>query len=178
MKLLVSIKRRIIGLLGCALLLVSLSSSPTLASGNKYCVFTYGIKELPESLICSREALGKQDLKGLNNKILKTLRIYPRFITKLGYKWSQPDGINIIFLNKKEINSSELFARDTHNRTVLARYFPKYNLMYLTLDALKPASLDIPHEMAHHINDHIGISNEIKDEALAYEFEEYYTEIN
>jgi hypothetical protein len=137
-----------------------------------YCKFTYKITTLPPgSIICSRNELSEAQLSAAQNHTSKTFRLYPNFIkeSKLRISSKLPKGVGVIVLTVKEMNTIFLDAEPAQ-----ARYFPLAGIIYLTEESFTAKSLDWPHELAHLINYHSGITNEALDEAMAYAFEVYY----
>ena len=75
------------------------------------------------------------------------------------------------------MQDATVFMGGNHGFEAIAgRYIPKKGWMFLTKRAFRKAGrTDLPHEIAHWINDNAGITNAKRDEALATRFEGYYT---
>ena len=146
------------------------------AETTKYCKYTYPLKSLPSiSLLCSRSELTTTQYNYLHLKVNNTMDMYPAFAKSKVFKQGTLKRVAIVVLSYKELNDPKLFGKKSCTKKVVARYFPEIGIIYVMPSALAKGVTDLPHELAHWINEHSGEGGDgPRDEALAIEFEMYY----
>ena len=109
--------------------------------------------------------------------ISSTIYLYEKFLNQEEPSYTWPSKIQlrggIIILTSEELNDTHLFAM-ADDKSVLGRFFPEKNLIYITSNYLDSENTIILHELVHLINSTIGITDQATDEKLAYGFEQYY----
>lgn len=126
--------------------------------------------------ICSEKLLSSTDLKALDAKYKKSLRIFPNFIKSHGYELKDITvPLTIYLLPHSTLNDQSLFSRDPWN-VLYGRYRDNVGQLYVSYDALLNNNTDLVHELAHYFNNNIGYVDREDNEKIAVDFEKYYVE--
>ncbi len=142
----------------------------------QFCTYRYQEKaEQYESRICTRVQLSKEEADFIHSWTIKVSKLYSAFLKRQTEAYEQPPDVhrfNIVVMPLKELNSDILPSRPP-NMTIDGIYYRGNDILYISYESVLDRSYTLPHEMAHRLNDMIGISDPKIDEQLATQFEEY-----
>lgn len=144
----------------------------------KYCIYTYAIGNGKATIpVCSQYPLSGREVEHLNQQYSYTMFLYREFLEPKGLTLpAKTDrNLDIYFTTFEHINDVDYFPRKDPKIKIVGRYVNRVANIFLTRQALEdPLCTDAPHELAHWLNDVLGLKDKVKNEAWAQEFEAYY----
>lgn len=140
------------------------------------CTEKYRIVRPIDIRVCSHQPLERSDLEFIKSVTELTTHEYLVFIESKGIlpvNVDKIDRVDVAIMSSKALNDGTLPMGKTAYGEVLGRYYPGYSKVYVDISSIKLRQTVLAHEIAHLMNDRLGISDKVLDEELAYEFEEY-----
>lgn len=146
-----------------------------------YCVHKYTVgDDITRIPVCSQYPLSPKQVQFLDDQFEYSCYLYRKFVKSKGFQIPNETEFELdIYLTTYEhINDPVYFPRNDENKQIVGRYVNGVADLYLT-DRIfeRQGYTDFPHELAHWMNNVIGVTDKGKNEKLAQDFERYY-EIN
>lgn len=141
----------------------------------RYCTLRYSIDDgrVP---VCASLPLDDDALARLEAQLHEVSALYPRFATACGVALDgTPDALTLHVVRYDELNDRAAFPRDERVGNILGRYYVGRSAVFVTERALdEGGAIHLPHELAHWLQDHAGVSDPDEDERLARAFHRLY----
>lgn len=141
----------------------------------RYCQRRYALDDGRVS-VCASHPLEASVLSRLERQLDEALALYPRFATACGIPLEgPPPSLTLHVVRYEELNDRVAFPRDEHVGNILGRYYVGRRAVFITERALDDGgAIHLPHELAHWLQDHAGITDPDEDERLARAFHRFY----
>ncbi len=145
----------------------------SLKANAEFCTYRYHHQDLKnETRICSRVQLSKDEADFIHSWTQRFPDIYRKFLAQrlphVNYKTQTVFNVAVVPLD--EINTP-LIPRHSYSTRIDGIYYQGHDILYISYESVLTRSGTLPHEMAHRINDLIGIDDPQLDEDLATQFE-------
>ncbi len=141
----------------------------------QWCLFQYHLTNKNYRL-CSINKLSKAQLLVLHNQMVGAKALYEIYVKETYAITVGPpqNNIDIFLIDDERINNERNFKYNPEAGLVVGRYYPKTNWMFLTDRVFtEKGDSDFPHEIAHWLNEDIGIA-ERDNEPMVRKFEKFY----
>lgn len=152
----------------------------TLGPLNRFCKLAYILDRDDRMTVCAYRQMSDQELVKVWRQFYRSLAFYKEFLDQNQFKvradyhlGSQP---KFWLIPANAMDSAEYFAPAGEGRQTVARYARGKGWLIFSdraLDDSGPSSTDLSHEIAHYVNEDLGIIGDI-DERLAQAFEVFY----
>jgi len=145
------------------------------------CSYKYRVIKTTDVRMCSHKPISRSDLVYVIGVVESTPARYLEFISLQMKRKISPvpiSRIDIAIMSRESLNDGTLPHGFDVDKSAVGRFYPGGRRIYIDIGALKARDTTIAHELAHLINDKIGIINNELDEALAYAFELYLSDYN
>lgn len=171
-------------LTGCALE-HRVDIDPSLPGASKdidWCQYEYHTGDRNDLSLCSLYPLNGKQQEFIKEQIGYSVWSYKRFMKKKGYDVPTEQKVEpqFFFVTMDLLNNRDVFVRTDNHKRIAGRYIWKKGWIFVTKRAFtKKGYTDLPHEMAHWMNDNSGFTGTpgFDDEGVADDFEDFYEDM-